>query len=273
MVTKTICSIALTGIAFLSTNPLLASAYLKPEGEGSVQWIYSEAVTRHIVGAGKIISPGGDKVYPIWTGSNTIVGTYGLSSDLELKAGATFKSVDGKKKNFSGLTETFIHFKRPLFTASACESSMSIGYSHPVKEYDTNSIDAPGTYSKKVPVSLSTACFDSSFSPLMVGLDLKYKYREGEVPNQTEWRLDLYYNLEKLSIGGFYGGVRSLSGDALGEQDDFRTLNERYNYAGASAYIRLHRASLGLSFVEKLKDGMINSDINSNASVVVGYDF
>lgn len=273
-------------------NGVVASPFVKGPGERGAQYIYSEGLTRNIVGQnGKIIeganSEGSGPSYDILTTSHTLMTTYGLPDAMDVSLGFTFKSVDGEKKDFQGITDIMLKWKYMFGVWTPFYTGVSLGYHNPGKDYETNSIDAPGTHSQSVPLSLSAAYYEPENFPLMAGVDLTYDYREDDVPDQTKLRFDLYYVHPRFSLGGFYGMVESLDGIPLDPKDPewqkavkknkgkqpFHRLDEKYNFVGGSLYGNLDKGSIGISYSEKLLKGMRNSDINSNVSFILGYTF
>ena len=268
---------SLTAASFLPLESQ-ASPFVKQEGKIGLQYVYSEGASRDLVGKEDIVVQG----HEVLTVSHTAKATYGLPNNMDISLGGTFKAVDGERKDFVGLTEIMLDYKYLFLMTAPVYTAFSFGYHHPGKEYETSSLDAPGNNAYKIPIGVSTAYYDPSALPLMASLDLKYNVREGDIPDQTNIRFDLYYIHQAFSVGTFYGMVNSQGGYDLatpefrektvenGNKPPYPLVAEKYNYVGGAVYANVMAYSVGLSYVEKLKEGMKNSDVNNNISLSVG---
>ena len=278
--------LVLSSVAFTSGH-LSANPFVLEEGKVQAQYVYSEGLTRAIVGENGPIkganSEGYGESYDILTVGHTVIGSYGLGNNQDLSVGGTFKFVDGEKSDFQGVTELMVDYKYRLPSEAPYYYGVSAGIHYPPKEYETSTPDAPGTFSTIIPLGFSAAYYDAEKMPVFFNVEAKYKFRSGDAPEQTDIRLEAYYTHAKFSVGGFYGLLDSYGGIALDpssaewqearEKNDnknpYHMLNESFRYVGLGAYWNLPNGTVGVSYVDKQLENMKNSDLNNTVSFSV----
>lgn len=222
--------------------------------------------------------------------------SYGLNKVSEISFHLTYKSIKNNGllspgpqpdyDTFQGWSSFAANYKRLLFNSESIFLSGVLGYVGPGSDYNPNTLVTPGIESPEYLVGLSTAWVSYS-TGLMLGLDLKQALRPGRAEDQTRFNLGTYYfGVKNLTVGVFYGGVRTNGGIDIGDSTwvalrppntdegdyglPFARLKEVYDYVGGTIGYSIDGYDVTLSYTEKLITTAKNTDINKGMTLALG---
>lgn len=217
----------------------------------------------------------------------------GISDSTDIFMALTYKRIENEglfpmggvveDDSFSGWSDAefgikHMHNYAPFYVAGIAK------FSAPASDYNQHKLITPGNGASEFFLGANAAYYEANIG-FMAGLNYGRGFRLGtRVPDQDKYSLTFYYTgIEMMSVGAFYGGVQSVDGIDIGDDEfaaeatagngghigpPFDRIKEVYNYAGLSLTSSFtDTLSLTLSYMKKLESGAQNTDLSNTITL------